>query len=254
MGIGDDVIATGMAAGAFARGKRIAFGDGKTIRWGPYSKMIFKNNPNIAPPGSERAIDIEWISYYKGRRIYNSASRDRWIWNYDFKVKPGELFFDESEKWCGDIPDNLVLIEPNVPNKPCGPNKQWPVERFRALVKALTDLGLDVRQFGYGGPHRVCDELITKTYREAASLLDRCLFAVLPEGGLHHAAAAVDTPAVVLHGGFTPPAVLGYDCHVNLTGGATACGSFNECKHCREAMNAITVDTVVTACEGFICH
>jgi hypothetical protein len=251
MGIGDDVLATGMARGARARGKRIAFGNGERIIWGPHSRMVFANNPNVAPPGTEGARDIEWVRYYKGHRIYNTAGNGRWIWNDGFRAVPGEFFLTAGEKRQA-TPENLVLVEPNVPAKPCGPNKQWPIERWRQVVELLAGMGLEVRQFSYGRPHRVAPGIETLSFRQAVGLLERCLFAILPEGGLHHAAAAVGAPAVVIFGGFVPQAVLGYASHVNLTGGPSACGSFNRCDHCAAAMRAITVDEVVSAAKGFI--
>src|SRR4029079_3225081 len=96
MGIGDDIIATGIAKGAAERGERIAFGNGKKIIWGPYSEMIFRNNPNVARPGEENK-QVKWFHYYKGSRIYNMAGGGRWLWNYSFKVQPGEIYFDNSE-------------------------------------------------------------------------------------------------------------------------------------------------------------
>lgn len=248
MGIGDDIIATGMARGAADRGKRIAFGDRSRIRWGPHSAMVFKNNPNVAPPGSERERNIEWIDYYKGNRKYNRQSSDRWIWNYDFKAIPGEFFFGADEEVHEYDPD-LILIEPNVPNKPCGPNKQWPLDRWKRVVNELTVAAFNVRQFEYGGTNRISHGIQTPTFRHAAAALKGARLAILHEGGLHHAAAALGVPAVVLFGGFVPPAVLGYDGHVNLTGGAIACGKFTRCQHCVDAMNAITVDNVLQAVE-----
>jgi hypothetical protein len=245
MGIGDDIIATGMARGAKDRGRRIAFGDGQRIRWGPYSTMIFKNNPNVAPPGSERDKDIEWINYYKGHRIYNSQSNGRWIWNYNFKVNPGEIFLDNATS----VDPDLIVIEPNVPNKPCGPNKKWPY--WKDLAEKLMHDKWKVIQFEYGGANRVVPGIDTPTFRHAAAWLKKAHLAILPEGGLHHASAAVGTPAVVLFGGFVPPAVLGYDDHINLTGGAIACGSFNRCPHCEEAMKKITVEEVLDSVRNY---
>jgi hypothetical protein len=246
MGIGDDVIATGLARGAKDRGKRIAFGDGKRIIWGPHSSTIFRGNPNIALIGTERASDIEWIQYYKGHRIYNRQSGDRWTWNYEFRVSQGEIFFGDDEMKYEDD-DNLILMEPNVPNKPCGLNKQWPIDRFQQVADELTSAGFTVRQFDYGRPNRVAAGVHTPTFRDAVARLKSARLAILAEGGLHHAAAAVGTPAVVLFGGFVPPEVLGYDTHVNLTGGATACGSHRTCQHCIDAMRSITVDEVLDA-------
>jgi Glycosyltransferase family 9 (heptosyltransferase) len=251
MGIGDDIIATGIAKGAAKRGKRIAFGDGSRIKWGPYSAMVFKNNPNVAPPGSERSSDIEWNKYCKGNRIYNKQSTDRWIWNYEFGVQPGEFYFDDIED-VHNADSDLILIEPNVPKKPCGPNKQWPLERWDRVSKELILSGFKVRQFEYGAPNHIAPRTLTPTFRHAAALLKSARMAILPEGGLHHAAAAVGVPAIVLFGGFVPPAVLGYNGHINLTGGATACGSFNRCPHCIAAMDAIQVKDVLDAAERLL--
>src|SRR6185503_684939 len=136
MGIGDDIIATGIAKGAAARGERIAFGNGKKIIWGPYSEMIFRNNPNVAKPGEE-AKHIKWFHYYKGNRIYNMAGNGRWLWNYAFKVQPGEIYFDQNEYRKPD--EKLIIIEPNVPKKPCAPNKTWP--HWHLLANELRGAG-----------------------------------------------------------------------------------------------------------------
>ena len=251
MGIGDQIIATGLAKGAADRGKRIAFGDCQRIRWDHNSPLIFRNNPNIASPGNERAPDIEWIPFYKGSRLYNKAGDGRWIFNYKFRCTPGELYFgaDEEVRVCDDNL-NLILIEPNVPKKPCAPNKQWPVDQWKRLVAELTWEGFTVRQFEYGGTNRVAPGVETSSIRQAAALMKHARLAILHEGGLHHVAAAVGCPAVVLFGGFVPPEVLGYTSHANLTGGAKACGTFTRCQHCIDAMHNITVENVLHACEG----
>jgi hypothetical protein len=61
---------------------------------------------------------------------------------------------------------------------------------------------------------------------------------------MHHAAAAVGIDAVVIMGGFIPPSVVGYDGHINLTGGSEACGTIGTCEHCRQAMAKISVNEV----------
>ena len=81
MGFGDEIVGTGLARGAFARGKQIAFGDGRSINWGPWCAEMFANNPNIAAPGSEGKTNLEWIYHCKGHRLYNKLQNDRWIWN-----------------------------------------------------------------------------------------------------------------------------------------------------------------------------
>jgi hypothetical protein len=246
MGYGDDVMATGLARGAASRGKRIAFGDGRRIIWGPYSKDIFRGNPNIAPPGAERAVDIEWIGYYKGRRIYNQQGSDRWVWNYDFSAVPGEIVLDQSEQdFASAIEPGFVLFEPNVPNKHGAANKDWGLANFQAVADMLRAAGHRVAQFAFGTRRIAGAHMIeTRSFRHAVAALSRAGLAILPEGGLHHGAAAFDIPAVVLFGGFIPPKVTGYGIHTNLTGGVKACGSWYPCRHCRDALAAISVDIV----------
>lgn len=260
MGMGDDIMGTGMARGAAARGNRIAFGDKRAIRWGPYSKEIFRGNPNIAPPGSEGSHDLEWIAYYKGNRIYNRQEGDRWIWNYDFRATPGQIIpSDDEVKFAKQLPNKgFIVIEPNVPpQKGCAPNKQWPVDRYEAVAHEFVSSGYKVVQFGYPTAKRRlanAQYLKTPSFRHAVAVLARARLAILPEGGLHHGAAAVGLKAVVLFGGFIPPSVTGYEMHANLTGGATACGSLGTCPHCLEAMDAIKVEHVLKAADGILAH
>lgn len=257
MGLGDNVLATGFARGAAARGKRIAFGDGKKLIWDQHSATIFKDNKNICPPGQERASNVEWVEFYRGNRIYNKSGGDRWIWNYDFRPIPGELFFSrEEERFAAQIGRRCVIIEPNVPMwKSVAPNKQWPVERYDEVAARLTKAGHQAVQLNHRGPNRLKNAslLHSPTFRCAVAMMQRSLLYIGPEGGLHHGAAAVGLPGVVLFGGFVPPQVTGYDTHTNLTGNSTeACGMFHKCDHCIAAMRSIEVEEVVEAALGHL--
>lgn len=255
MGLGDNLMATGLARGAAARGKRIAFGDGSRIIWDGNSPEIFRGNPNIAPAGSERDGNIEWVAFYKGERQYNSLGNGRWIWNYDFKIIPGELFFDDNEKrFAQSVKPGLILIEPNVPWwKPVAPNKDWGLAKYQAVTDYLLSQGHDVAQFSNGRDRLKGVRVIeTKSFRHALAALSGAKLAILPEGGLHHGAAAVDVHAVVLFGGFIPPEVTGYPTHINLAANGEACGSLNACQHCKAAMEMIGVDEVIDAAESHL--
>lgn len=254
-GLGDELIATGLARGAAERGKRIAFGDGRRILWGPHSPEIFKGNPNIAPPGCHRDQNIEWIKYYKGHRIYNIGHGDHWEWNYDFRPKPGEMFLDLHEiEFAKTVLQGVVLIEPNVPwHKTCAVNKDWGFERYQAVADRLLKMGCRVGQFDFGRDRLAGVQLIsTPSFRHSMAVLQRAALVICPEGGLHHAAAAMGTPAVVLFGGFIPPEATGYLIHTNLTGGARACGRVSRCEHCRAAMDVIKVDDVYDEALGYL--
>ncbi len=255
MGIGDKLLASGISKGAWAnRGKRIAFGDGSRIIWDQNSAPIFRNNPNVAKPGEEHKPWIEWVKFYKGYRIYNSQDMQKncWVWNYDFKAQPGEIYLDHDElSWAGNYGKRFVIIEPNIETwKGCAPNKQWPFERYQEIATKLHKSGYPVVQLIY---NRSClklndvTEVFSPTFRHAMAIMSKARLYIGAEGGLHHAAAAVHRPAVVLFGGFVPPEVTGYDSHINLTGGAKACGSLFPCDHCKEAMLAISVDEVMSS-------
>lgn len=134
--------------------------------------------------------------------------------------------------------------------KPGAINKDWPFERYQAVADALIKQGRKVLQFDYGlGPMlNGVVRVPTRQFRDALAVLSYAGLYIGPEGGLHHGAAAVGIPAVVIFGGWVPPAVTGYASHINLTGGATEwCGNFAACAHCRQALDRISVDEVIDA-------
>lgn len=255
MGLGDQLMASGMARGASKRGKRIAFGDGRKILWDKNSEIVFRRNPNIAPPGTERQGDIEWVRYYKGHRLYNRQDGDRWVWNMEFSPTPGEVFLGPLEKReARRHGSGFVLIEPNVEFwKSSAANKDWGRERYQAVADALRKSGKRVVQFTYGKTQlNGVERIATRDFRQALGVMEHAALYIGPEGGLHHGAAAMGTKAVVLFGGFIPPQVTGYRTHVNLTGGAEACGSLKPCNHCRQAMAAISVEEVLEAAQKWM--
>ena len=57
----------------------------------------------------------------------------------------------------------------------------------------------------------------------------------------------LDIPAVVLFGGHTSPETTGYKDHINVypEHDKSPCGQWQECDHCKEVMEMITVESVV---------
>lgn len=242
-----------MARGAHARGKRIAFGDGRRIIWHNNAHQIYQGNPNVVPPGSVRDRGIAWISYYQGSRLYGTPRPGGWRWNKDFRAIPGEMFFTPQEitRAADKMPAGAVLIEPHV--KPTAVNKRWPFDRYQYVANRLLSDGHLVAQFNYG------EQMLTGVrsipspdFRTSVAMLARCSLYIGPEGGLHHGAAAVGTPAVVIFGGFIHPMTTGYATHVNLFGADEACGNIGQCQHCRYAMHAIAAEQVYEAAKGIL--
>ena len=251
MGLGDEIMATGFARGAHVRGKKVAFGDATRRLYvvSPWQEIIFKNNPNVARPCDVNLPNIEWIPFYKGHRVYNRPGPDRrWIWNFSFKAEPGEFYFSSEElEFASKIPKGFVLIEPHVPrHKSIVPNKDWGMVNYQAVADKLINDGHYVVQFTHHGYSVLAGVNVCAcpSIRHAAAAMRRASVVITPEGGTHHAAAAVSKRAVVIFGGFIPPQVIGYNFHVNLTGGAEACGNLERCVHCAKALKAITVEEV----------
>lgn len=90
------------------------------------------------------------------------------------------------------------------------------------------------------------------SFEHALALISVARTAVLPEGGLHHAAAAFGLRAVVLFGGYISPNITGYSIHQNIFTGEKACGNRNPCQHCTDAMNAITPAMVLDQLEALL--
>jgi hypothetical protein len=246
MGFGDELMATGIARAMRSRG-RAAFGDGQNINWSPEAHLIFRDNPNVAKPGEESARDLNWVRHYKGCRLYHLPGHglNRWRFNPEFKAVPGEMFFSDAEKeFAKQFGSGFIIVEANV--KTVAPNKQWPKDRYAELVQRLVQSGHEVRSFDYGGgvTTDVRSSIKTPDFRHALAVLKNAKLYIGPEGGLHHGAAAVGTPAVVIFGGFISPKTTGYDNHTNIFVGDEACGMMKSCDHCREAMNSITTDRV----------
>lgn len=253
MGLGDELLGSGMARGARARGKRIAFGDGRRILWHANAHQVYQGNPNVAPPGSERDRDIAWIWHYQGRRLYGTPRPGGWEWNKGFHATPGEMFFTPQElaRAAEKMPTGAVLIEPHV--KASAPNKRWGWDRYREVAHRLQLDGHHVVQFNYG--QRIIGggtPVSSPDFRTSLAMLARASLYIGPEGGLHHGAAAVNTQAVVIFGGYIHPMTTGYASHVNLFGAHEACGNTGECSHCTQAMDRITVEQVFEAAKGIL--
>ncbi len=258
----------GMARGAYARKELVAFGDEaqNKIIWDHNSDPIFRGNPNVAFPGAENRganwvanLTLKWIPFYRNSRLYNKQDsvNERWIWNREFRAIPGELFFSDAERQSSvEAGKDWVIMEPNIPPKRGAVNKQWPLERYQWVSDQLNRDGHQVAQFQH--PHmivglRKVKALPTKTFRCAASLIDRAKLVISAEGGLHHAAAAVGTPAVVLFGAFIPVEVTGYEGHENIAAADTdICGKYVPCEHCTKAMLSISAEQVYEAAKRLL--
>lgn len=257
MGYGDEVMATGFARLNMEQyGKKTAFGKHGKIVWNEHTEEVFKNNPNIVRPGEDTS-NAMWNGFVRSNRCYCKSDGKKWTWNTQFNPPVGEFFFTKEElDWAEALGSGFVVIEPRIMQKTSAVNKQWDPARYYALADHMRKDGYEIRQFVWEklGVAKGQDvkPIPTPSFRHAAAALARAILYVGPEGGIHHVAAAVGTPAVVLFGAWIHPGTTGYEDHVNIyVGGDVPCGNIQPCQHCKDAMNKITVKQVYNATHMF---
>ncbi len=269
MGYGDEIMVTGEAR------RRQGAGDPRPVavldRHGePRRHPLWSGNPRIAAaqdlargldvqtivngPGCRPYIDYaamrgDWDALHPGRP-FTTRPRDRRLpWRYtDWRAAPGEL-----PSAGRRAPGGYVVIEPHIKGA-ASPNKDWGWARWQDLARRLD---LDWVQLGPPGTRLLegVRHMVTPSFLAACRALSGARAAVLPEGGPHHAAAALGVPAVVIFGAMTSPANTGYDTQVNLfepAGGASPCGMRVPCGHCARAMARIEPQTVATHLEQLL--
>jgi len=242
MGAGDWLICSAQVKRAnIETGKKVCVGNGKQAF---IDNDILINNPRLARNGE----DCVWVANYTGHRPYfKQVTKERIIFNDDFKPEPGEIYLRESELKQADERLNgvtdFILVEPNVKSKFIHTvNKSWP--HFEELIKH----DLPWLQVGDSNAIRYTRFIQTDSFREACAILSRASMFVGTDGGLHHAAAALGIPSVVIWTGFTSPKHLGYDAHINIHDGGEPCGTINKvCQHCLDISKNITVERVLDA-------
>jgi hypothetical protein len=248
MGAGDDLMALGEAQ-ALARilggPVKIEDRDGRV-----QASDLWKGEPDIATPGvveKHRAVLINgrlcrpYINHWttedgKPRIVFTG---------WQAAMAPARLHLTHQELDRGErVRDALgpfVVLEPHV--KPtASPNKDWGFQNYALVVAALRDVTF--LQLGTGVAPVLPGVRFVQTvdFRDACAVLSAAEGYLGPEGGLHHAAAALGVPAVVIFGGFISPETTGYPTHRNLTGRKThePCGRWAPCDGCREALDSIT--------------
>ncbi|MEI9893164.1 MAG: glycosyltransferase family 9 protein [Chthoniobacter sp.] len=241
MGWGDEIIVTGVARRLQEIQPlpvRVLDKHGK-----PRRHEIWAGNPRIAPP--EFTGLVQTVVNGPGRRPYiERETADRWIWR-EWECPVGEIHLTAGEREFGARFPGRVILEPNI--KPeASPNKDWGRARWNTLAAELRRRGVPVAQLGSPAAPRLdnVEWIRTGGFREAAAVLASSALAVLPEGGLHHAAAALGIRAVVVFGGFISPRQTGYSRHVNLFTGGQPCGMRIPCRHCAQAMSAIRPEDI----------
>lgn len=225
-----------------ATGKKVKIVDKMDkARW----NVMWEGLPYIARPEEEG----EFVTLKNGSGCrpyvdYRKTTKEKWAYTSWRVPAPGEIRFNERERPYELLGENKIIIEPTLKAN-ASPNKQW--GRWKELVTKYPKLNW--AQMG-ARPELVLPNtefIKTPSFRHACAVIKGAKLCVLPEGGLHHAAAAVNTPAVVIFGGMTSPHNTGYhDNQISIYYSPDSpCGWRLPCLHCKKGMGEITAETVI---------
>jgi len=250
MGIGDELMMAGEArrrAAGSAR-KYLMLDKRGLARW----HHAWEGNPNIAHPNE---LYDGVIGYTNGRRPYMVDESPIRRFFRAYEPVPAFIQLNERAKALAVHAQGAVVFNPTIkPRAP--PNKDWGLGRWKELV-AITQ-GIRWVQAGESGAPRIrgVQTIQTATFLEACGLLAGARAVVVHEGALHHAAAALGVPAVVIRGGFVSPKVTGYagqvDMYIESADYPLGCGMRIICSHCEAAMAAITPAAVAAALNSLL--
>lgn len=260
MGLGDEILASGQAQRIYERdpSRRVAICecDGR-VRW----HAVWDGNPVLARPEDVASGEqVNFLRNARGCRPYLqypfAASGALRFSDWQARNNVGRIFLTEAERKIGltlrGAIGDYVLIEPSQSSY-SNPNKAWPFDRFVELVASSPHVQFVQTLHETSRPLPGVCIIGTSSFREACGVLQSAVAFVGTEGGLHHAAAALDVRAVVIFGGYVSPRTTGYATHVNLAddGADSPCGQYHPCEHCRSAMERISVTEVKLALSTF---
>ena len=260
MGYGDDIMVTGEVEHLLKKNPNSKFivGDGHNIWW----SEIYENNEAIINANQYKNFkNVLWINNYPHHRPYRIYEKDthylKYTWNKSYKAKKGKLFFSNEEKKFANKIFNkiktkskkkIILVEPNVKIKKGYKNRDWGFNKWQFVVDKLREKFIFL-QTSYSKQQILKNTINIHNinFRSSCAILSKADLFIGTEGGLHHAAAALNKKAVVIFGGFIDPSITGYSFHNNLyiDDLNSPCGSKHECKHCKNCMDLITIDKVI---------
>lgn len=246
MGIGDCLMASGHA-------RVLQKTDPRKVKvmhqHKPAWSEIWENNPRMAKKDDQGDFQVLYArSVENNMRPYHlSKSERQWKYNLEYRPEVGEIYLTQKEKsFCSKFFPQVV-VEPNI--KPgASPNKQWGWERWERFAALAQAQGIRLYQVGPRGTRALkgVELIATENFRLGCAVLANAKAFVGGEGGLHHAAAALGIPGVVVFGGFTPVELTGYAIHRNLgVSLGDACGMRVPCPHCHHEMEKIEPEMVL---------
>lgn len=251
MGLGDEIMAMGEAEALYeATGKPVAICD---QRLRPRWHEAWNNNPAVSRVMG-KGIDV--IVNCPGRRSYikqwKHAPR-RTEFNPKHRARAGKIRLTMSEYYMArklSPKERFAIIEPATRTSVrSSQNKNWGMDRWAEVIR---DFPVPVYQFDIGDGSPLMEgvgRIYSDDFRVSAGVVRNAALVLTIDGGTHHIAASMGTPAVVVFGGFCDPKITGYPSHANFYSDidGSPCGRYDSCPHCAAAMEIITPEAVRAA-------
>lgn len=233
MGLGDEIMALGRAETLYEEtGRQVSI---INHLGGVRTQPIWHGNPAWNPRSSLKLLDDTtsraYIKHWHGKQI---------IFNTDHTPRAGRIYFDDSYRDRCPLEPPYAIIEPNI-KKMASVNKNWGRRRWAKVIK---NFPVPVYQLVQDRHEIVVEGAIahqTPDIYDALAAIERAALVMCNEGGTHHMAASMGTPAVVIFGSFIPPQVTGYEIHENIAVETNHgyCGKWDKCEECTQALSQI---------------
>ena len=222
MGLGDELLLAGQASrlgepvDLWHKGRRV-------------ENELYQFMPHVSPNG-KRFEEAPHRGYIQDIR----RNPKQVVFNLDYRPVPSPIVLDPIE-------NDYVIIEPTI-KLGAPPAKLW--HHYQQVVDAI-----DAKFLQFCNKTLDGTDIKTTTLTEAARLMAGCRLYVGAEGFLHHLAAALGKPAVVIIGAYSPVEVIGYNFHTNI-----AVNDPEELGHSTKtgAMDRITPEQVIEACRKLL--
>ena len=133
-----------------------------------------------------------------------------------------EMYFTEYENnrvanLLEGLEDKFITIEPHSKTN-YTPNRAYPIEKWQNIVNSLKEK-IQVVQIGNRDApllDNVVDYRGLTSFREAAILIGKSKLFLSTEGGLVHAATAVNTKSIVVITGYQDERMVAYPQNINI--------------------------------------
>lgn len=231
MGLGDEIMALGRAEREFERtGERVKILEAHgTTR----DHIIWHNNPAWDKNGKKSITDAS------GARPYVNFNAGDARFNLDYRPRAGRIYVPD--EYRQDKPQTpYAVINPHLKSG-ASPNKSYGFDRWAEVIE---NFPIQVFQLMQDPSERILPRAVampTPNLYDAVAMIENAAVVMCNEGGMHHMAASVRTPAVVYFGSFIPPSVTGYDFHYNIAVETQHgyCGKWSHCKQCEKSKQSV---------------